>query len=55
MKLRKYNGIRQINKLSWQIEAGRLARPMPDLWRGDVTVDTQCLFTNITQSLRIFS
>ena len=28
---------------------------MPHRWRGDETVDTQCFFTNITQTLRIFS
>ena len=46
IKLCKHNGIMHIHN-SWQIqiEAGRFARPMPHRWRGDVTVDTQCLFT----------
>ena len=57
MKSRKHNdGITHINN-SWQIqvEAGHFACPMPYRWRGDVTVDTQCFLTNITQTLRIFS
>ena len=56
MKLCKNNGITHINN-SWQIqvEAGHFACPMPYRWRGDVTVDTQCFLTNITQTLRIFS